>query len=97
MELKSLKEQNKRILNKQAAEFTECSECENLFLDAVDCCRKDVVKRQIESLASSYQLLHISSLKDKGLSGQMLMEAVCTKKDDLIFMFENIFGSQKMK
>lgn len=27
----------------------------------------------------------------------MLMDGVCIRKDDLIFMFEQIFGNQKLK
>ena len=43
-QLALLKRQNKKLLNKQASDFTECSEFEKLLLDAVDVCRKDVVK-----------------------------------------------------
>jgi len=45
LELQSFKANNKKVLNRQALEFTECSELENLLLEAVDVCRKDVVKR----------------------------------------------------
>lgn len=51
-QLQFLKQQNKKMLNKQASSFTECSEFENLLLDAVDVCRKDVVKRQ-QTLAAT--------------------------------------------
>ena len=44
-QLSLLKHKNKLILNKQASEFTECSEFENLLLDAVDVCRNEVIKR----------------------------------------------------
>jgi hypothetical protein len=49
-----LKEKNKKVLNKHASEFTECSEFENLLLDAVDVCRKDVIKRQTETKESAH-------------------------------------------
>ena len=94
LELNVLKAHNKQVLNKQAYQFTECSELENLFIDAVDVCRREVIKRQSEYVGSTQQ---ISALKDMGLSGQMLMDGVCIRKDDLIFMFEQIFGNQKLK
>ena len=97
VDLKTLKEHNKKVLNKQAFNFTETSECENLFLDSVEVCRKDVVKRQIEFASTHQNFNQINNLKDMGLSGHMLMEGVCTKKDDLIFMFEQIFGQNQMK
>jgi hypothetical protein len=42
---------------------------ENLFLDSVDVCRKDVVKRQAELFISKHQHDQISQLKDLGISG----------------------------
>ena len=74
-------------------EFTESSELENLFLDAVDVCRKDVVKRQADLFITKHQLDQISQLKDLGISGQMLMDSVCTKKESLIYLFESIFSN----
>jgi N-formylglutamate amidohydrolase len=42
------KSKNKRIRNKQAGEHTEKSEYENLFLDCVDECKKEVLRQQID-------------------------------------------------
>lgn len=63
-QLIDLKLYNKQILNKQAAEFTECSEHENLLLDAVDACRKDVMKRQQED--SDYRTQQLKSMSVSG-------------------------------
>ena len=85
------------MLNKQASEFTECSEFENLLLDAVDACRKDVAKRHTDTFATKHQQMQMSQLKETGVSGQMLMDGVCTRKENLIYLFEQIFGKQRMK
>jgi hypothetical protein len=44
-EAKQLKDNNYKLLNKQAVDFTECNELENLLLEAIEICRKDVIKR----------------------------------------------------
>ncbi len=85
-QLIDLKLYNKQILNKQAAEFTECSEYENLLLDAVDACRKGVMKRQQEDPDYRTQ-----QLKSMGVSGQMLMDAVCLNKETLVLLFQQLF------
>ena len=54
------------------------TEMENLLLDAVDVCRKDVMKRQKNDI-------HTGMGKQvNGISGQMLMDAVCTKEEVLV-------------
>ena len=64
-----LKSKNKRIRNKQAEEHTEKSEYENLFLDCVDECKKEVLRQQIDVQSSQ-----LNQLKKQGISGSMLLE-----------------------
>lgn len=63
----------------------------------MDACRKDVAKRHAEIVATKHQQDQISQLKDMGTSGQMLMDSVCSKKEDLVHLFEQIFGKQRTK
>ncbi len=91
-QLINLKAKNKRQLNKQAESCTERSELENLLLDAVEECKRDVLRRRAEIATSKFQHFRTDHLKDGGVSGQMLLDAVCTSKDDLILLFEAVFG-----
>ena len=85
-----LKSKNKRIRNKQAEQHTEKSEYENLFLDCVDECKKEVLRQQID-----VQSNQLNQLKKQGISGSMLLEQVCTNKEDLIVLFEELFGTEQ--
>lgn len=53
-ELTQQKQQNKKLLNVHALEFTEGSELEDLFLEAIDCCRSEVVRNQIDKFVSPH-------------------------------------------
>jgi hypothetical protein len=66
-------------------------------LDAIDACRKDVAKRKQDSYVSPHQKNQMTKLKDSGMSGQMLLDKVCSQKDDLVKLFEQIFGKQRLK
>lgn len=50
--LEMLKFKNVKVRNKQAREFTDKSELENLFLDCVDESKKDVIKSILEKHAN---------------------------------------------
>ena len=50
--LELLKFKNVKVRNKQAREFTDKSELENLFLDCVDESKKDVIKSILEKHAN---------------------------------------------
>lgn len=63
-----------------------------MLLDAVEECKRDVIKRRAEIKNQKYPQFNTSHLKETGVSGQMLLDAVCTSKDDLILLFEALFG-----
>ena len=52
--LVNAKAKNKRQLNKQAIDCTERSELENLLLDSVEECKRDVFKRRAEIATSKF-------------------------------------------
>lgn len=93
-EAKQLKDSNYKLLNRQAVDFTECNELENLLLEAIEICRKDVLKRHQEYAKQNVQL---HSLKDAQASGQMIMDRVCTRKEDLVYLFQTIFQNKPTK
>lgn len=67
--LVDLKAKNRRDLNKQALDCTERSELENLLLDAVEECKRDVIKRRAEISTSQFYHFKTGHLKEGGVSG----------------------------
>ena len=76
--------------NKQAQNFTDKSELENLFLDCVDENKKDVIRTIIEKQANLD-----SELLPKDTGTRVLIEQVCTNKETLILVFEELFGKDQ--
>lgn len=78
---------NKKLRNKQASNFTDKSELENLFLDCVDENKKDVIRQIVEK-----QTNPDVNLLPKNTGTRVLIEQVCTSKETLILLFEELFG-----
>lgn len=85
--LETLKHKNMKARNKQAHNFTDKSELENLFLDCVDENKKDVIRTIIEKQAN-----RDPELMPKDTGTRVLIEQVCTNKETLILIFEELFG-----
>jgi hypothetical protein len=85
--LELAKHRNKKARNKQASKFTDKSELENLLLDCVDENKKDVIRQMIEKQANPDL-----NLLPKNTGTRVLIEQVCTNKETLILLFEELFG-----
>jgi len=87
------------LRNVQAFEFSEKSELENLFLDCVEECKKDTAKRaQNQQMYGAdnwnAQLLHSQqpTVDNMSLATRVLLEQVCTNKESLVMVFQELFG-----
>ena len=61
-----------------------------MFLDCVDENKKDVIRSIFEK-----QVNHDSSLQPKNTGTRVLIEQVCTNKETLILLFEELFGREQ--
>lgn len=77
-----------KLKNAHAVDFSEKTEVENLFLDCVDECKKEVLRKKT--------LLHSSNHAEEVNSptSQAFLEDIVLNKDSLIVAFEEMFGNK---
>lgn len=90
--LENQKRNNLRIKNYKAQDYSEKSEIENLFLDCVDECKRDLLKKKAMN-ASQAKFSNNMIVESTSSDHQALMEQVILNKDTLITVFEQVFGT----
>lgn len=95
--LDQLKKHNARAKTSHAQESSERTDVENLFLDCVDECKKDLAKKRMIGVSKNYPDSFFRADDDMPNTEQGAPEAVLeqavTNKDVLISLFEMMFGS----
>ena len=86
------KKTNSKIKNSMALDHSDKTEIENLFLDCVDECKKEVLRKK--TIASRSQL-H-AGITQSNESGQALIEQIVLNKESLLGVFEEMFGNKNI-
>ncbi|CDW90797.1 UNKNOWN [Stylonychia lemnae] len=90
--LENQKRNNLKIKNYKAQDYSEKSEIENLFLDCVDECKRDLLKKKAMN-ASQAKFSNNMIVESTSSDHQALMEQVILNKETLITVFEQVFGT----
>eukprot|EP00347_Sterkiella_histriomuscorum_P006538 403352386 len=88
------KRSNMRIKNSQAQGYSDKAEVENLFLDCIDECKKDLIKKKTMNNGQSQAKFQNNMIVEQtSYESQALIEQVTFNKEVLISVFEEIFGT----